>query len=65
MCHLRPLGYDTMSAYDFKKINKSVGNRGVANAVGVVATFPDRLRILRVVCGFCVPFPIFVKTPKF
>ena len=43
------------------KIKKSGGNRGVDNEVGVVATFPARLRILRVVCGFCVPFPTFMK----
>ena len=30
---------------------------GVDNEVGVVATFPDRLRSLRVVCGLCVLFP--------
>ena len=71
MCHLRPSspGYDTMSACFFKNsfdleylnkkikyINKSGGNRGVTNEVSVVATFPARLRILRVVCGLCVLF---------
>ena len=42
------------------KNNKSGGNRGVDNVVGVVATFPARLRILRVVCVFCVLFPFCV-----
>ena len=41
---------------DFKII-KSGGNCGVANVVGVIATFPARLRILRIVCVFCVLFP--------
>ena len=41
-------------------LNKSDGNRGVANVVSVVATFPVRLRILRVVCGFCVLIPYFM-----
>ena len=35
-------------------IKYSGGNRGVDNEVGVVATFPARLRILRVVCVLCV-----------
>ena len=34
--------------------NKSDGNRGVANVVSVVATFPVRLRSLRGVCVLCV-----------
>ena len=38
------------------KNNYSGGNRGVANVVSVVATFPARLRIQRVVCGLCVLF---------
>ena len=48
MCHLRPTlpGYDTMSVCDLKN-KKSGGNRGVANVVSVVATFPARL------CVFC------------
>ena len=57
MCHLRPSspGYDTMSACVFKfKYIISGGNRGVDNEVGVVATFPARLRILRIFCGLCV-----------
>ena len=49
-----------MSACDFKIIKKSGGNRGVDNEVGVVATFPARLRILRVVCGLCVLFSYFM-----
>ena len=52
--YARYSGYDTMSACDFKKINKSDGNRGVANVVSVVATFPVRLRSLRGVCVLCV-----------
>ena len=31
---------------------------GAANVVSIVATFPVRLSILRVVCGFCVLFPV-------
>ena len=39
---------------------------GVANVVSVVATFPVRLRILRVVCGLCVLFPYYMNsTPPF
>ena len=45
-----------MSACDFKNLNKSDGNRVVANVVSVVATFPVRLRILRVVCDLCILF---------
>ena len=40
-----------------KFIKKSDGNCGVANVVSVVATFPVRLRILRIVCGLCVLIP--------
>ena len=66
MCHLRPLGYDTMSACNFKKyFKKSDGNRGVANVVSVVATFPVRLRILRVVCDLCVLFFYDFTLPNF
>ena len=36
------------------KNNYSGGNRGEANLFGVVATFPARLRTLRVVSGLCV-----------
>ena len=50
-----------MSACDFKNIKKSDGNRGVANVVSVVATFPVRLRILRVVCDLCVLFLFFMQ----
>ena len=38
---------------------------GVDNEVGVVATFPARLRILRVVCGLCVLFNNFRTTKNY
>ena len=46
-----------LKIFRFYIFNKSGGNRGVDNEVGVVATFPARLRILRVVCGLCVLIP--------